>query len=461
MTRFFRIAWSILGFVWTLSASAATGGRPPNFIVLLADDLRWDALGCYGNEIVRTPNIDRLAATGVRFKNHFVTTAICNVSRASIFSGQYARRHEIVDFATPFTERQWRGTYPALLRAAGYRTGFIGKFGVGSNTAVKAMSGQFDYWRGLPDQGGLFFDKDDPYMHKTARFGGQALEFLRDCTPGKPFCLSVSFTAPHARDRQPREFWPDARDEGLYADVTIPHPGKYGDEWFAKLPEFVKDSEGRRRWGWRFTNEMAFQRTVKDYYRLVTGIDREVGRMLQGLEDRGLAGNTVVIFTSDNGFFLGERGLADKWLPYEESIRVPLIVFDPRQPAACAGTVVDAMTLNIDLAPTLLDLGRVRAPKSIQGRSLAPLLEGKLPRGWRTEFFYEHHTRSDIIPPSEGVRTERWKYFRYVESQPVVEELYNLASDPGEERNLAADPKQAKMLAELRSRWSKLSKQLK
>jgi arylsulfatase A-like enzyme len=252
--------------------------------------------------------------------------------------------------------------------------------------------------------------------------------------------------------------------------------------------------------------EMAFQRTVKDYYRLATGIDREVGRILAALDERGLAGNTVVIFTSDNGFFLGERGLADKWLPYEESIRVPLVVYDPRLapvaqasppassrtvpvrapesrgnrpaesgrgtlpelaagtaalPAARAGAVVDAMTLNIDLAPTLLDLARVRAPKSMQGRSLAPFLEGKSPRGWRKEFFYEHHTRKAIIPPSEGVRTVKWKYFRYVESQPVVEELYDLANDPGEERNLATDPKHANTLAELRARWSKLSRQLK
>src|SRR6185503_3454294 len=461
MSRLRHLLWPIFTMVWMALAFPAAGAQPPNFIVLLADDLRWDALGCYGNRIVQTPNIDRLAAKGVRFTNHFVTTAICNVSRASLLCGQYERRHGIADFATPFTERQWRETYPALLRAAGYRTGFIGKFGVGSNEAVKAMSSKFDYWRGLPAQAGLFFDKNDPHTHKTARFGGQALEFLRECAPGRPFCLSVSFNAPHARDRQPREFWPDARDEPLYQDVTIPHPGKFGDEWFAKLPEFVQDSEGRRRWRLRFTNEMAFQRTVKDYYRLITGIDREVGCILAALDERGLAGNTVILFTSDNGFFLGERGMADKWLPYEESIRVPLVVFNPRQPAARAGAVVDAMTLNIDLAPTLLDLARVRAPGSMQGRSLGPLLDGKVPRGWRREFLYEHHTLTNIIPPSEGVRTERWKYFRYVESQPVIEELYDLANDPEEERNLVADPKHAETLAELRARWSKLSRQLK
>jgi len=450
----------MLPLLVALNGFAAT--PRPNFIFLLADDLRWDALGCQGNSIVQTPNIDRLAARGARFRNHFVTTSICNVSRASMFSGQYERRHGITDFATPFTERQWSETYPALLRAAGYRTGFIGKFGVGSNAAVQAMSNRFDYWRGLPDQAGLFFDRNDPTRtHKTARFGGQALEFLRDCDPGKPFCLSVSFNAPHARDRQPREFWPDARDESLYEDVTIPRPPKSGAKWFEKLPEFVKNSENRRRWGWRFTNEVAFQQTVKDYYRLITGIDREVGRIMALLDERGLADNTVILFTSDNGFFLGDRGLADKWLMYEESIRVPLIVLDPRLPAARRGTTVDAIALNIDLAPTMLDMAGVRVPKPMQGRSLTPLMVGKTPRGWRSEFFYEHHTRADIIPQSEGVRTERWKYIRWVKAEPPLEELYDLDNDPGEERNLVSNPQHAKTLADLRARWKKLGRQLK
>jgi len=455
--------WNAL--VWllfiALPAGAASPAKP-NLIFLLADDLRLDALGCYGNTLVQTPHLDRLAAQGVRFTNHFVTTSICNVSRASLLCGQYARRHGITDFATPFSAAQWRDTYPAILQEAGWRTGFIGKFGVGSNMAVQAMSNRFDYWRGLPDQAGLFFDPKDPTRtHKTARFGTQALEFLEGCEPGRPFCLSVSFNAPHARDRQPREFAPDPRDEALYANATVPRPPKSSPEWFEKLPPFVQESEGHRRWTWRFTNDLAFQRTAKDYYRLVTGIDREVGRLLETLEQRGLATNTILVFTSDNGFFLGERGLADKWFMYEESIRVPLIVFDPRSPSAVRGRTVDAMTLNIDIAPTLLDLAGERVPPRMQGRSLVPLLQGRVPRNGRTEFFYEHHTRKDIIPPSEGVRTERWKYIRWVESTPVVEELYDLAADPGEERNLAEFPEHAKTLAGLRERWRKLGASLK
>jgi arylsulfatase A-like enzyme len=444
-----------------LAAAAGTPARP-NLIFLLADDLRWDALGFAGNRQVQTPNLDRLAARGTRFNRHFVTTSICNVSRASMFSGQYLRRHGITNFNTPFTTNQWRETYPALLRAAGWQTGFIGKFGVGSNPAIQASSNLFDFWRGLPGQAGLFFERNDPTgAHKTARFGNHAVQFIRGCEPGQPFCLSLSFNAPHARDHEPREFWPDARDEGLYTNLTIPRPPKSDPSWFERLPSFVQESEGRRRWTWRFTNEMAFQRTVKDYYRLITGIDREVGRILSALEERGLATNTVLVFTSDNGFFLGERGLADKWFMYEESIRVPLLIADLREPAARGPRTVDAMTLNIDLAPTLLDLAGLPAPRAMQGRSLRPLLDGATPRDWRTEFFYEHHTKADIIPPSEGVRTERWKYLRWVTASPALEELYDLKADPGEERNLAADPAQAEALAGLRARWARYSQELR
>lgn len=446
-------------FALLLGALNLFAAPRPNLLFLLADDLRYDALGYAGNKIVQTPNIDRLASRGVVFRNHFVTTSICNVSRASIFSGQYARRHGIVDFATPFTSEQWRNTYPARLRAVGYRTGFIGKFGVGNDKAIAAMTNTFDYWRGVPGQGGLFFDKNDPSRtHKTARFGEQGLEFLRGCNTNQPFCLSVSFNAPHARDGQPREFWPDAREEALYANVTLPRPPKSSSEWFDGLPPFVRESESRRRWMKRFATEEMFQRTTQDYFRLITGVDREVGRILAELHERGLSENTVIVFTSDNGFFLGERGLADKWYLYEESVRVPLVIFDPREKG---GRTCDAMTLNIDFAPTLLELAGVSPPSIMQGRSLFPLTRGKTPRGWRKDFFYEHYTRRDIIPPSEGVRSDRWKYIRWVGAEPVVEELYDLQRDPGEECNLAQDPKFNRDLADSRVRWTELRAKLK
>jgi arylsulfatase A-like enzyme len=444
-----------------LGASAAAP-PPPNLLFILADDLRWDAVGFMGNRVVQTPNLDRLAKRGTIFQNAFVTTSICCVSRASIFAGQAERRHGIGDFVKSFTSSQWAQTYPALLRQAGYRTGFIGKFGVGNDAAVKAMAKEFDYWRGLPGQAGLFFATNDPTRtHATARLGNQALEFLRDAQPGRPWCLSVSFNAPHARDGQKREFAPDLRDERLYSDVAIKPPVTATDEDYQRLPEAVRRSEGRTRWQRRFSTPELFQATTKDYYRLITGIDREVGRMMALLEERSLATNTVVVFTSDNGFALGDRGLSDKWFAYEESIRVPLFIADLRRAARHHVRKVDWMVLNIDVAPTLLDYAGVPAAEGMQGRSLRGLAEKRREGNWRTEWFYEHHYGPHIIPPSEGVRTERWKYIRYVNESPVLEELFDLKRDPLERRNRIGDAKHQVVLAGLRARWKSLSEEWK
>jgi len=447
-----------LAGAWPCAAQEPAGR--PNLIFLLADDLRWNALGCMGDPIVQTPNIDRLAQRGVLFRNAFVTTSICAVSRATFFTGQYCRRHGINDFNTPITAAHWSQTYPALLRSAGYRTGFVGKFGVGDAKAVAAAAKDFDYYKGLPGQAGPFFDPNDPARtHATARFGNQAVEFVRSGNLSQPFCLSVSFSAPHARDGQPREYPPDARDETLYANATIPVPKLATDAAFRRLPEFAQNSEGRRRWERRFVTPEMFQRIVKDYYRLITGMDREIGRIVDALGER--VNNTVIVFTSDNGYIFGERGMADKWLPYEESIRVPLIVVDPRS-TETRGRKVDPMALNIDVAPTLLDAAGLPVPPGMQGRSLVPLVRsGVAPSGWRTEFFYEHLCLPDRIPPTEAVRTEQWKYFRWMSGNPPIEELYDLRADPREERNLAADSAHAATLKELREKWVKWREQIK
>ena len=447
---------------WGCGQSNADVAKP-NFIFILTDDQRFDTLGCAGNRLIQTPNIDRLAKNGVRFRNHFVTTSICCVSRASIFTGQYERRHGIADFTTPLTPSQWSNTYPALLRATGYRTGFIGKFGVGDAKYITSKGADFDFWRGLPGQAGEWFidPKDSSQTHATARFGNEALEFLEGCSTAHPFCLSISFNAPHSRDGKSREFQPDSRDEMLYATKRISTPKTATEEYFRRLPEFVRQSEGRRRWEKRFATPEMFQRTMRDYYRLITGIDREVGRIIAKLAERGLADNTVVIFTSDNGWFAGEHGLADKWLMYEESIRVPLVVFDPRLPRSRRGQKVDVLTLNVDFAPTLLEMAGLPVPAGMQGRSLAPLLHGSRPSNWRTDFFYEHHYNPKIIPPSEGIRTERWAYLRWLAPNPEFEELYDLRADPLERRNLAANPQHATTLRSLRTQWQQAAEGLK
>jgi arylsulfatase A-like enzyme len=422
-------------------------------ILILADDLRWDALGCAGNSVVQTPSLDRLASRGVMFQNAFVTTSICAVSRASILSGQYQRRHGIADFSTSFTPEAWAQSYPALLGENGYRLGFIGKFGVGPKRDMPVDT--FEFWRGYAGQGSYF--AKGRTNHLTAVMGDQALEFLRLCTVDRPFSLSISLKAPHVQDGATPEFQYDPRDKDLYADTTIPVSPIANEEVFEALPRSVRESEARTRWKRRFANSEMHQESVRSYYRLVTGIDREVGRILDALDQFGLAENTVVIFTSDNGFFLGERGLAGKWFMYEESIRIPLIICDPRLPSSQKGASREEMVLNIDLAPTILDYAGLKIPSAMQGNSLKPLVEAATWK-WRKEFFYEHHTASEIIARNEGMRDERWKYVQYLDSVPLAEELYDLQSDPQELRNLVLDSKSERQLKKMRKRFEKLVK---
>ncbi len=230
------------------------------------------------------------------------------------------------------------------------------------------------------------------------------------------------------------------------------------DEFFLQQPKFLQDSESRVRFHWRFDEPQKYQAMVRGYYRMITDIDRVVGRLREALQQRGLDQKTVIAFTADNGYFLGERGFADKWYLYEHSVRVPLIIYDPRASSEQRGKTVDQTCLNVDLAPTLLDFAGVAIPKHYQGRSLVPLLQGNV-ADWRTDFFYEHLFERDNIPKSEGVRTPQYAYIRWFEQQPVVEELYDHQADPEEEHNLVNDPKYAETLENLRKRTTALRDQ--
>jgi len=436
------------------------GGRAkkqPNIIFLLTDDQRADTMGCAGNPIIQTPNMDALAANGVRFTNAFVTTSICASSRASIFTGQWTRCHGINDFGTHFTPEALAQTYPMLLSQAGYRIGFIGKYGVGPKRDLPID--KYDYWKGFAGQGRYENkDEDGNYKHLTQIMGEQAIDFLQDCSEEQPFCLSVSFKAPHVQDSDPRQFIYDRAYENLYSDVIIPTPETIDRRYFDALPEFLRTSEARRRWKIRFPNPEKFQESVKAYYRLITGVDVVIGKIRDQLKQLKLDDNTVIMLIGDNGFYLGEYGLAGKWYPHELSIRVPLVVYDPRAPKKRHGLVLDKMALNVDIAPTILELAHLKVPQQMQGRSLVPLLKGRKPR-WRTEFFYEHLFEHKTIPKSEALRTERFKYLRYVDYD--YEELYDLENDPTETINLAKDEKYQETLNSLRKRCNELAKKAK
>ncbi len=454
-----RAAALVSAMALSASMAAAQAEKPvvprrdaPNILFILADDARADAFGFAGNRIIQTPALDRLAARGAVFENAHVTTAICVVSRASMFTGQHGRAHGIWNFSDPIGREPWEHSYPHLLRAAGYYTGMIGKFGVGGKPQ-DLPSHDFDFWRSRP--GNLrYFEKDSP-EHLTKRIGDQALEFLATVPEGKPWMLNIGFKAPHAQDRAPREFPPDSRDEDLYKDAAIPPQPTATAEAFEKLPAPVKTSEGRKRWQVRFANDDMALATTRDIYRLITGMDREIGRILDELERRGMLENTLIIFTSDNGFALGDRGMSDKWYIYAEDVRVPLVIAPPVREKRAASRI-PCMALNIDYAQTMLDYAGVPAPGAMQGRSLRPWIEGRAPADWRTEFYYEHRTLPKIIPPSEGVVGAKWKYVRWPSESPVVEELFDLENDPLELDNLAGKSAAAKQLELMRERCAAL-----
>ena len=406
-------------------------------------------MSCAGNAILQTPNIDALAAGGVRFTNSFVTTAICMSSRASIFTGLYTRSHGVLTAMQSLTPRLLADSYPMLLRQAGYRTGFVGKWGLGGALPVS----RFDYFAGFAGQGNYF--ERGRTKHLTTLQADQAVEFLRGCRPDQPFCLSVSFKAPHVQDEgrdQPGIYakYPyDRALESLYRDATVGPPATVDA---APWPAFFDSTINRTREGMDFHPEH-YQETMKSLYRLLAGVDIAVGRIMAAVRDLGADDNTVVMFTSDHGSFYGEHNFGGKWLMNEESIRSPMIVRDPRLGAELRGVTRDEMVLNVDHCPTLLDLAGVPVPTGVQGRSLMPLIHGDRRSPWRTEWFYEHHYLPAKIAPSEGIRTDRWKYVRYTDADPLYEQLFDLGADPREQNNLATQPEHLATLGELRQRW--------
>jgi arylsulfatase A-like enzyme len=426
----------------------------PNILFILTDDQRFDTLGCAGNPIIRTPNVDRLASEGIRFDRAFVTTPICAASRASILTGTYERTHTYTFTKPPLAPALIDISFPVRLHRAGYRTGFVGKFGVAVDKGVTGKMFDFTYFDGLPHVQTI----DGVERHMTEVEGDKAVDFLRGIESDRPFCLFWCPWAPHADDGDPKQyFWPPAVD-GLYRDVAIPVPEMAAPEYYDAQPAFLKNTMNRTRWGWRFDTPTKYQEMVKGYYRMISGVDMVLGRIRDELARLGLDGNTVIVHTSDNGYFLGERGYADKWLMYEPSIRVPLVVFDPRAPRERRGLVERDLVLNIDLGPTLLDLAGAAVPSQAQGRSLRPLLEGRTP-AWRSEIFCEELWDHPEIPRSECVRTERWKYIQYP-GHPEYLELFDLAADPDEKRNLAGDPGRARILADLRQRCGRTIRSL-
>ncbi len=430
----------------------------PNIIFILTDDQRYDAMGAMGNSLIHTPNMDRLANAGILFKNSYVTTSICCVSRASILTGQYQSRHHINDFTTNLTAHALANTYPALLKNAGYTLGFIGKFGVGN----KPPDSLFDLFvnteageKSQPDY--ITIDKNGNKIHDTDTIGHSIQIFLDRYGNSRPFCLSVSFKAPHEQDGDPPTYIIQPRYKDLYTDVSIPYPVTAAPKYWDQLPDFLRtDSNfGRSRWRGLFGTPALYQENVKNYYRLITGVDGVVGELIKRLAALGITKNTIIILMGDNGMFLGEHGMEGKWYGYEESIRVPLFIYDPLLPDKLNQYKARQISLNIDIAPTILAMAHVPVPPGMQGIDLASILENKIPE--RKEFLYQHYfLGSPHIPKEEGIVTKRFKYMNFIEHQ--YEELYDIENDPHETTNLVNDPHYKATLQVLRKKFSALQK---
>ena len=422
-------------FLALTSFSVSAEMRKPNIIFILTDDQRWDALGYAGNPLVHTPEIDRLAAAGTYFKQAFSSTPICAASRASLLSGRYERTH-LYNFQTDkIREEFMTDAYPRLLKNAGYQTVFFGKVGVNYDHFERMFDvfDSYDRNNAYTDRRGYFYKKlGDDTVHLTRFTGQQAIDFIDKASTDRPFCMQLSFSAPHAHDGAPDQYFWQSVTDYLLQDANIPPTIFSADSFFNELPPRVKSGFNRLRWTWRFDTPEKYQKSVKGYYRMISDIDLEIAKIRASLQKRGLDRNTVIIFMSDNGYFLGERQLAGKWLMYEPSIRVPLIIMDPRN---SNHRDVDAMVMNIDIPATILDFAGIKRPPTWHGASLKPIVDGNTKTLNRDTVMIEHLWGFDEIPSSEGLRTTSWKYFRYV-NEKALEYLYDLKNDPQETHNL-------------------------
>ncbi|HEX4949578.1 MAG TPA: sulfatase [Blastocatellia bacterium] len=454
---------------WAALASSPAHHPPatrPNIVFILVDDLRWDELGIAGHPFIKTPNIDSIGHEGARFRNAFMTTPLCSPSRAGFLTGQYAHTNGITDNVdrSPLSHRLV--TFPRLLHDAGYATAFIGKWHMGNDDTPRPG---FDRWVSFKGQGTYLnppINEDgksvQPSGYITDILSGYAVEFIRR-RHDKPFLVYLAHKAIHPEATQANDgsvnpanserFIPAERHQHLFADNVIP-----------RRPNYKRAPEGKPALERKIGDlpplgpaTGTLDESILGRQRSLMAIEESVGEILKALQETGQLDNTILVFTSDNGFFYGEHGLSvERRLAYEESIRMPLLVRYPK--TIRAGTVRDEFALNIDLAPTLLELTGVETPQTMQGRSLVPLLTGKR-TAWRNSFLIEYY--SDKVFPRmlqmgyKAVRNQRWKYIHYLELDGM-DELYDLKTDPYEMKNLIQQPGAARLLAEMKRELARL-----
>lgn len=445
--------------------------RNPNLLFIMSDDHAAHAIGCYGSRINATPHIDRIANEGARFDHCFCANAICAPSRATILTGLHSHLNGVLTLADRFDGRQ--ETFPKMLQEADYQTAIFGKWHLGHGGAADPTG--FDCWSVLPDQG-LYHDPDFFVMGERRAFSGYAtdlitdfsLDWLRARDRDRPFMLMCHHKAPH------RPWEPDARHADMYAEVDIPLPDTFDDDYSDRALA-ARHATMRIDRDLTFTDLKAdppaglspnqekvwkYQRYIKDYLRCVAAVDDNVGRLLAYLDEDGLSDDTIVIYTSDQGFFLGDHGWYDKRFMYEESLRMPFVMRYPRE--IPAGSVVDAMVTNVDFAPTFLDYAGLRPSARMQGASFRLVAHGEAPDDWQTSIYYRYwmHLAHHGVAAHLGVRSNRYKLIYYygealgttgsVEEPTTPEwELFDLETDPRELTSVYNDPAYAAVLRDM------------
>lgn len=458
----------------------------PNILFIMSDDHASHAMSCYGSRINKTPNLDRIAAGGMRFDNCFCTNSICTPSRATILTGTYNHVNGVTTLSTPMDNRLL--TFPKLLQEQGYQTAIFGKWHLGEGPNHCPTG--FDDWAVIPGQGRYHnpeFIFKGPDGGATRTVPGYATDIITDMSldwlkgqdQRRPFCLLYHHKAPH------RPWYPDEKHAQMFLNENIPEPETLYDDYSnrasaaaaaeirvgphmtsrdlkCEVPNELPENE-LRRW--------AYQRYIKDYLRVVASIDDNVGRVLDYLDEEGLAGNTVVIYTSDQGFFLGDHGWYDKRFMYEESLRMPFILRYPKE--VKPGALNDDIVLNLDFASLFLDLAGVPIPGNFQGRSFLPILQGNTPPDWRQAMYYRYwmHKAHHNVYAHYGIRTKRYKLIYYyadaLGQAGAIDELYapewelfDLQRDPHELHNAYGDPAYGNTVAELKRELHRIQEEV-
>ncbi|CDF78696.1 mucin-desulfating sulfatase (N-acetylglucosamine-6-sulfatase) [Formosa agariphila KMM 3901] len=470
----------------------------PNIIFLMTDDQRWDNMGCYGKPEFNTPNIDKLAEEGVIFDRAYYAVAICMPSRVTMMTGRFNSNHK-VGFVAPqdytLSQSDFQKSYPAILKNAGYRTGFIGKFGFTvtekptrpsmpkDRDYKKYMGNVFDFFAGSDSydrKDFVIWPENDQELHdiyklgrensgRTKRTGEAMLRFIDTQPKEQPFCLSVSFYAVK-HDNNKDVYMPDFK-QFKEKEMSVPENWVAGEN--ENLPEVVQENaRGVYLHKQRSSTPELYQKLVRRFATQGYSVDEQVGLLMAKLKDNGMLENTIIIYTSDNGRFQGSHGLFDKCLLYEESVKAPLIVYDGRVDNSKQGFREDALISSVDMAPTILSLAGFKAPESMQGQDFSGILNKTQDKSqWRDAVFMEDLFLVDMFKEryednvddinakliqsnksyrSHGIRTDRFKYIVYYEHSPKIEELYDLEKDPLEQNNLANNPEFSKILVQLR-----------